>query len=183
MIVVVESPCAPQPAAVEKLIKMPSSEAAQIYGKSCVGDAGLTDWQVFRDNAKSSEQIHKYAQRVIRARNTYYARAAMLDCLLRGEAPFLSHLLYTQVLDDDVAEERKLGMDAGIELSHRLLLDEDVAHVFYDELGISAGMRSAAESMSPDADVRRIDFGRRKLGDAARAWYLARVPAAIAWLV
>lgn len=27
-------------------------------------------------------------------RNTAYARAAVRDCLMRGEAPFASHLLY-----------------------------------------------------------------------------------------
>ena len=44
-------------------------------------------------------------------RNILYARACMKDCLNKGEAPFLSHLLYTQVLDDDVKEERALGIN------------------------------------------------------------------------
>ena len=41
-------------------------------------------------------------------RNERYARACIRDCLLRGEAPFASHLLYTQagVLDDTIKEER-----------------------------------------------------------------------------
>lgn len=45
-------------------------------------------------------------------RNVAYARACIADCLKRGEAPFASHLLYTQpgVLDDGVpAEDRWLG--------------------------------------------------------------------------
>lgn len=48
--------------------------------------------------------------------NTEYARRCMADCLKRGEAPYASHLLYTQdhVLDDDVPEERKLGIEAGL---------------------------------------------------------------------
>lgn len=48
-------------------------------------------------------------------RNILYARACLKDALNRGEAPFASHLLYTQpgVLDDTVSEERKLGMEAG----------------------------------------------------------------------
>ena len=39
--------------------------------------------------------------------NIHYARACMADCLARGEAPFASHLLYTQpgILDDDIPEE------------------------------------------------------------------------------
>lgn len=28
--------------------------------------------------------------------NVAYARAAIRDCLMRGEAPYASHLLYTQ---------------------------------------------------------------------------------------
>jgi hypothetical protein len=34
---------------------------------------------------------------------------------MRGEAPIASHLLYTQrgVLNDDVPDERQLGIDAG----------------------------------------------------------------------
>ena len=47
------------------------------------------------------------------AENLVYARACMRDCLRRGEAPFGSHLLYPQVLDDATPEERKLGMKAG----------------------------------------------------------------------
>lgn len=48
-------------------------------------------------------------------RNIRYARACLHDCLLRGEALYASHLLYTQdgVLRDEVPEERTLGMEAG----------------------------------------------------------------------
>lgn len=69
--------------------------------------------------------------------NVDYARACMRDCLKRGEAPFASHLLYTQkgVLDDNDAEERKLGMEAGFALEARL----DVTIVYVDK-GITKGM-------------------------------------------
>lgn len=45
-----------------------------------------------------------------------YAREALRDSLLRGEAPIASHLLYTQkgVLDDRIREERGLGIAAGL---------------------------------------------------------------------
>ena len=46
--------------------------------------------------------------------NVAYARACMLDCLRSGEAPMVSHLLYTQVLDDKNAAERALGIEAGL---------------------------------------------------------------------
>lgn len=72
-------------------------------------------------------------------RNLRYVRACMRDCLLRGEAPFASHALYTQlgVLDDTIPEQRKLGMDAGFAYRH-------VADVtaFYVDLGWSRGMRA-----------------------------------------
>lgn len=70
-------------------------------------------------------------------RNVAYARAAMADCLKRGEAPFASHLLYTQagVLDDQNPTERALGIDAG-------LMWGSVAHatVVYIDHGVSRGM-------------------------------------------
>lgn len=69
--------------------------------------------------------------------NVAYARAAMADCLRRGEAPFASHLLYTQkgVLDDKKPEERALGMNAGFCWG-----DKAEATVVYQDLGISFGM-------------------------------------------
>jgi len=50
------------------------------------------------------------------ATNVAYARRALRDCLLRGEAPFASHLLYTQpgVLDDTLPDERACGIEAGL---------------------------------------------------------------------
>lgn len=68
-----------------------------------------------------------------------YGCAVLRDCLLRGEAPFASHMLYTQpgVLDDANPADRKLGMTAG-------LCWTDVADVVvvYTDHGISDGMRS-----------------------------------------
>lgn len=50
-----------------------------------------------------------------RERNKRYARLCLLDCLLRGEAPFASHALYDHpdILDDTKPEQRTLGMNAG----------------------------------------------------------------------
>lgn len=70
--------------------------------------------------------------------NVAYARAAMLDCLERGEAPIASHLLYPQLLDDDDQEQRQLGIDAGLAWG---ICAELVA--FYVDRGWSAGMRAA----------------------------------------
>jgi hypothetical protein len=70
-------------------------------------------------------------------RNVAYARAAMRDCLMRGEAPLASHLLYTQpsVLKDEISEERHLGIAAGLAWGR---LAE--ATVVYVDLGLTVGM-------------------------------------------
>ena len=74
--------------------------------------------------------------------NRRYARAAMRDCLDRGEAPFASHLLYTQpgVLRDGDAVERQRGIIAGLTWGQRA----DVT-VIYGDRGISAGMTLGIE--------------------------------------
>lgn len=68
--------------------------------------------------------------------NILYARFAMKDCLSRGEAPYASHLLYTQVLNDTIAEERTIGIEAGLAWA---ALAQKV--VVYRDLGISPGMK------------------------------------------
>jgi hypothetical protein len=70
-------------------------------------------------------------------KNITYARACMLDCLLRGDAPYASHLLYTQegVLDDTVPEQRELGIEAGLAWGQKA-----EATVVYTDRGISSGM-------------------------------------------
>ncbi|MFY9457510.1 MAG: hypothetical protein WAP23_01080 [Candidatus Spechtbacterales bacterium] len=71
-------------------------------------------------------------------RNLEYARKCMHDCLMRGEAPFASHLLYTQpyILDDEIPEERNLGIQAGLAWG-----SVAEATVVYTDLGISEGMK------------------------------------------
>lgn len=69
--------------------------------------------------------------------NVAYARQCVRDCLLRGEAPIASHLLYTQpgVLDDNVPAERQHGIDAGLAWG-----SVAEATVVYTDRGISRGM-------------------------------------------
>lgn len=76
-------------------------------------------------------------------RNVTYARLAMRDCFLRGHEPFASHVLYTQplILNDDVPEERDLGINAG--LSWGAMAERTVLYV---DLGISTGMRFGVEN-------------------------------------
>lgn len=75
-------------------------------------------------------------------RNVAYARRALRDSLMRGEAPIASHLLYTQpgVLDDTKPDERRHGIDAG--LAWGVVAD---ATVVYADLGVSRGMEQGIE--------------------------------------
>lgn len=76
-------------------------------------------------------------------KNLDYARAAMRDCLMRGEAPFASHALYTQpgILDDDIPADHQHGIDAGLAWGAMA-----AATIVYADLGISSGMRYGIEA-------------------------------------
>ena len=89
-------------------------------------------------------------------RNIKYARECLKDSLNRGESPIASHLLYTQkgVLDDDIEEERVLGINAGLEWKEVADL-----HVFYVDYGMSNGMKYASEyakSKNIDTEYRTL---------------------------
>lgn len=71
------------------------------------------------------------------ARNILYARRAMKDSIMRGEAPFLSHLLYPQALDDDNPIHRQLGLEAGFAWAKMAQ-----GHVVYRDWGITPGMEA-----------------------------------------
>ena len=75
-----------------------------------------------------------------RLKNMNYARAAMMDSLHRGEAPFLSHLLYTQVLEDNLPDERAMGIEAGLAWGMQAHLT-----AVYADYDISRGMTLGIE--------------------------------------
>lgn len=76
-------------------------------------------------------------------RNITYARMCMKDSFNRGEAPFASHLLYTQegILNDGVKQERDLGIDAGLEWGKLAELT-----AVYIDYGITSGMQYGIEN-------------------------------------
>ena len=86
-------------------------------------------------------------------RNVAYARAALRDSLMRGEAPIASHLLYTQpgVLDDLDPAERTMGIEAGLAWGH-----EAAATAVYRDHGISRGMRYGIERA--EREGRPVEF-------------------------
>jgi hypothetical protein len=75
--------------------------------------------------------------------NLLFARACSRDCLLRGEIPIASHLLYTQpgILDDTIEEERLKGIMAGKHVANQL----NATAIVYENLGYSKGMRFGIE--------------------------------------
>lgn len=86
-----------------------------------------------------------------------YAKRCVWDCLRRGEAPYASHLLFTQegILDDRDPEERLLGLSAG------LAWGRNAASVaVYLDHGISGGMRHGMQAYAKAGipiEPRRLD--------------------------
>jgi hypothetical protein len=91
--------------------------------------------------------------------NVRFARACMRDCLMRGEAPIASHLLYTQrgVLNDDVPDERELGINAG----HAWISSADAMVVYMPKLGVvTPGMNigiQKARAIGIPIEFRRLE--------------------------
>lgn len=108
-------------------------------------------------------------------RNRIYGRVCVRDCLLKGEAPIASHLLYTQpgVLRDHIDHERQRGIDAGLAWRH--VAD---ATVVYCDLGITAGMQYGIQA----ATAAGVPIEYRTLGWQASWWLrvLARADQLIA---
>ncbi len=79
----------------------------------------------------------------------------MLDAIQNhNESPFLSHLLFTQALDDRIASQRELGITAG--LSWYL---GAYAVIFYIDYGMSEGMlqgEKQARSMRLKREYRSL---------------------------
>lgn len=95
--------------------------------------------------------------------NIEYARACCRDVFRQGEAPFASHILYTQegILDDAVPAERKRGIEAGF-----IIGQFAKKRVFYVDRGFTDGMRKGlveARRLGQVCEVRRLG-GRWELG-------------------
>jgi hypothetical protein len=89
-----------------------------------------------------------------RWRNRVYARHCCFDCVMRGEAPFASHLFYTQFLNDHDLVERNLGINNG--LAWGRLAEKTIV---YTDRGISHGMElgiEAARAINRPIEYRRL---------------------------
>lgn len=97
------------------------------------------------------------------AENIAYAKEAMRDSLYRGEAPFASHLLYPQMLDDADEDERRMGIEAGLRIGK--LADRTVV---YTDRGISPGMKQGikrAEEEGRPVEYRSLYGSNRRQND------------------
>ena len=87
--------------------------------------------------------------------NFNYAKAILNDSISKGESPFLSHLFYTQFLNDRNKDERQEGMEAGWAMLHKA----DLVAVYLD-YGWTDGM--------VEGIIRAVSLGvpweRRKIG-------------------
>jgi len=89
--------------------------------------------------------------------NVAYAKSCLLDCFSRKEYPFASHLLYPQVLDDSIPEDRWRGMATG-------LVWQGTADrvVVYIDRKISDGMRQGmihALNAKIPIEIRQLTLG------------------------
>lgn len=95
-----------------------------------------------------------FQQRMQERRHMEYLAECMMDCWRRGEAPW-SSLLYTEVLDDRDALQRRLGIETGLAWGSKA----DLTAV-YTDLGISPGMREGIKRA--ELDGRPVEY--REIG-------------------
>lgn len=98
--------------------------------------------------------------------NIAYAKAAVNDSLHRGEAPYASHLFFTQpgLLDDTDPDERMLGIMAGKKWEEAASYS-----AVYVDRGLSKGMRLGIELCKDiGRPIRFRSLGEEFLTEAGR---------------
>lgn len=100
----------------------------------------------YRPSVKFDADPEWYRRELMR--NVTYARAVMLYAIERGWAPYASHLLTTQILDDRIQEERDEGIAGGIAIG--ALFPQ---RLFGMDLGESTGMRYARQAAEAEGQT------------------------------
>lgn len=83
--------------------------------------------------------------------NVAYAEACMIHSIMLGEAPFASHLLYTQMLDDANPLDRAAGLTCA-----KAWREKAERVVVYIDRGISPGMQAGIDHAS--AICKPVEF-------------------------
>jgi hypothetical protein len=102
------------------------------------------------------ESPYRGANQAERLRNVSYLKRCIRDCIMRGESPYASHGLLPGALDEDKADERQLGIEAGY-----VWWDVAGLIVFYTDYGWSTGMQAAVKR----AIVMGYETEERKLNE------------------
>jgi hypothetical protein len=88
------------------------------------------------------------------ATNVEVARAACREVLRQGDAPFAPHLLYPDLLDDDVPAERALGIEAGrrwLAAAHEVLVVGTVTAGMREEIAAAEALGIPVRYAAPPA--------------------------------
>lgn len=93
-------------------------------------------------------------------RNKRYLQAAIRDCLRRGETPYASHQMLTDALDDNIPEQRELGISAGFAMRD-LLVSQGATVAFYIDHGMSSGMLRSNKTLPRTAAIAFRILGER----------------------
>ena len=123
------------------------------------------------------------------AANVEVARAACREVLRAGDAPFAPHLLYPDVLDDDVPAERTLGIEAGrrwLAMSHEVLVVGPITAGMREEIATAEALGIPVRYAEPPGALRtpeRSGFVEWLRGILPGAWEDRAVLAAIALVV
>ena len=90
-----------------------------------------------------------------------YLERCIADSIARGEAPFASHKMYTEALDDAVREQRELGMALGFVWRRSARRT-----VVYEDYGVSPGMQEGIDDATAiGQEVERRLIGWREEGE------------------
>jgi hypothetical protein len=90
------------------------------------------------------ESPYRGANQAERLRNASYLKRCIRDCIMHNESPYASHGLLPGALDEDKAQERLLGIQAGYEWWFAA-----EAIIFYVDYGWSTGMTIALLRFAP----------------------------------
>lgn len=100
-------------------------------------------------------------------RNQRYLVACCMDSLRRGESPYASHRFFPGILDDTIAHERALGIEAGLAWGKCAELTAVYADLGTFSSGMLTGIERAKQEGRP-IEVRTLGGEWSNL--SARTW-------------